>query len=1093
MKLLVFFSLMFALVVTAGAGEIDFANEVEPILENYCIDCHGPEEQESKLRLDSMVAALDGGDSGERVIVPGHSDQSFLIELVISDDDQHRMPPDGDRLSDKEVDVLKSWIDEVDQWQSAQQELANQENEHWSLQPLVRPQVPSGKMRAIDAFIENKLAESDLSMSPRADRRRLIRRLYLVMHGLPPTPEQVEAFVEDQRQDAWERLVEKVLSSPHYGERMAMHWLDLVRFGETHGFETNRERPNAWHYRDWVIKAFNDNMPYNEFVIAQLAGDSIGQDIGTGFLVAGPYDLVKGQDPMLGLIQRQDELADMINATGTAFMGLTLGCARCHNHKFDPITQTDYYSLQAVFAGVNHAERRVTPSDAEAEELANIDDKLIALRTSLAKFIPRDPTARIVIDDASISKDGGPGVQHLLTIAGHGTNPAGAQRGFAGDPGSPDRAANISGGKYTWWKNVPGQDVLVYRPQASGRFRVWLSWGAGHATHTDDARYLIDKDGNAETNDDRNHIACVEQKFFADGSGNVVSKALWSGLYDAGVHELSPENAIILQCGETGAAITADLVMLESVSSSESTLPSKPRVRGSVNAKQNTERFPPVSAKFVRMTVNATNSGEPCIDELEVFAGDRNVALASAGAIATSGGDFVHPLHKLQHINDGEYGNSKSWIAKQRAGGWVQIEFAESQTIDTIHWGRDRSEQYKDRVAIDYRIEVSTDGESWSNIATSEDRLPFNSGDAPAQYDFDSFPAKIAERAREQFDELNRLASRKRALQTGVNHYGGTFSQPGPTHRLYRGEPDKKREEVAPGTIKAIGSLGLEENSPERERRLALAGWIASESNPLTARVMVNRIWQFHFGTGIVDTPSDFGGNGTKPTHPELLDWLAAELIDSGWSIKHIQRLILMSATWQQDSRPQAEAVAVDAATRLLWRFPPRRLEAEGIRDCILAVTGKLSMKAGGPGFSAFEVELENVRHYHPKQDYGPDDWRRMIYMTKVRQERDAVFGVFDCPDGSQVAPKRSRSTTPLQALNLLNSRFVNQQAELLAERLKREADNTAGQIRRAYLLCYGVEADENDIETAELFIGEYGLVQFARALLNSSRLVFIT
>ncbi len=1048
--------LMLLALTTVDSDAVDFAGDVLPIIENHCINCHGPDEQESALRLDSMAGALAGGDSGERVIAPGRSDQSYLIDLVTTDDDSRRMPPDGERLSEQEIKVLKSWIDNADTWRVVQDDLRNRVSDHWSLQPISRLKVPTTADNAIDAFIERELHAAGLTMSARADRRRLIRRLYLVMHGLPPTPEQVQAFVKDDRPDAWQSLVKEVLSSPRYGERLAMHWLDLVRFGETHGFETNRERPHAWRYRDWVIDAFNTDKPYDDFIIGQLAGDSVGDDLGTGFLVAGPYDLVKGQDPKLGLMQRQDELADMINATGTAFMGLTLGCARCHNHKFDPITQTDYYSMQAIFAGVNHADRKLPLSDAETTELATINKAITTLRTSLAKFIPLDPTADRVIDDASIIKDGGPGVEYLAPIAGYGTNPAGTSRGFADDPGSPDHVANISGGKYTWWKNVPGQEVLAYRPRASGRYRVWLSWGAGWDTHSGDARYLIDGDGDAETKNDRVEIANVNQKVFADGAGGIVNKALWSGLYDAGVHDLSAGNAIILQSGQTGTAITADLLMLEPVSNAGDDEPAtKPRIRPPVTAKHNLERFVPVSARLVRITINATNASEPCIDELEIFSGNENVALASGGAKAASGGDFVHPLHKLEHINDGQYGNAKSWIAKQRSGGWVQIELT---------------------------------------VASSADRLPYKQdADAERTYDFESFPPRQAKQGRQWLAELDRLNSRKKQLETGTLAYAGTFSQPEPTHRLYRGEPDAKREQVSPDAIAAIGRLELTNHAAEEDRRLALANWIADPNHPLTARVMVNRLWQFHFGTGIVDTPSDFGGNGTAPSHPELLDWLAAEFIASGWSIKHLQRLILHSATWQQDSQPREQAMQVDAASRLLWRFPPRRLEAEGIRDCILATTGKLELGMGGPGFSAFEVEKENVRHYHPKKEFGPADWRRMIYMTKVRQERDAVFGVFDCPDASQVTPKRSRSTTPLQALNLLNSRFVNQQAEFLAERLQREAETTTDRIRRAYQLCFGINPDTQDVTDATRFIRQYGLVQFARALLNSSRLVFIT
>ncbi len=339
---------------------------------------------------------------------------------------------------------------------------------------------------------------------------------------------------------------------------------------------------------------------------------------------------------------------------------------------------------------------------------------------------------------------------------------------------------------------------------------------------------------------------------------------------------------------------------------------------------------------------------------------------------------------------------------------------------------------------------------------------------------------------------MNELTGQRNALATQTMVYAGAFSQPGPTHRLYRGDPNSPREVVVPAAIRALDDLQLASDSAEQQRRLAIARWIAGQQNPLTARVMVNRLWQFHFGTGIVDTPSDFGGNGTAPTHPELLDWLAAEFIDSGWSIKHMHRLILMSNTWQQDSRPRPEALAVDADTRLLWRFPPRRLEAEGIRDCILAVTGKLDLRMGGPGFSAFQVEQENVRHYFPKSDYGPEDWRRMIYMTKVRQERDSVFGIFDCPDASQVTPKRSRSTTPLQALNLLNSRFVMQQADFLVERLAEEAQAPTDKVIRAYELCFAREPDPDEIAEAIQFTKATDWRQFARAMFNSNEFVFI-
>ena len=1084
---------------TVAANEpVDYLRDVVPVLREHCLDCHGPSEQESELRLDNMTFALLGGGSGERAVVPGSSEKSYLIELVTSDDSNIRMPPDGERLSDNQVATLKAWIEDKERWEPAIHELAAKATTHWSFQPLRRPGVPANDFdHPIDAFIAQGLARANLDFSSRASRVKLVRRLFLVMHGVQPTIAQIDDFLDvegESRDDDWSQWVEQVSASDRYGQRLAMHWLDLVRFGETQGFETNRERPNAWHYRDWVIDAFNADIPYDQFVIRQLVGDAVDDPIGTGFLVAGPNDIVKGQDPKLGLMQRQDELADMINTTGTAFMGLTLGCARCHNHKFDPISQTDYYALQAVLAGVNHGERSLPLSKSTQQELADVRSKIESTESELVRFVRAESNASRMIDDASLSKGFGFGVTVLQTPAGQGVNPAGTSPGFAQDPGSDQRSPNVSGGKYTWWKNEPNQDVIAYHPRVKGKYRVWISWGAGFHTHTKDAKYLIDADGQTETDQDQTLIATIDQQLRADGRGEIVGKPLWSGFQDAGLHQLTGSSAIVLRGGDSGTAITADAILLEPVTDDGSVNPSQPRFRPMVQAKRNTEQFQPVEARFVRMTIHQTNGGQPCIDELEVFSDDENVALAASGTVPTSSGDFVHALHKLEHINDGQYGNPKSWISNVQSGGWVQLEFPKTYSISRIVWARDRQQKYADRLAIEYQFDGSIDGQEWFRLCGSGDRIPWKTTiQAPeAQFDFEAFPPAEAAYGRKQLAELKSLRQSETELHNGIRVYAGTFAQPRAVHRLYRGEPGAEREVVHPDAVAAIGRLGLAPDAPEQERRMALAKWMTRPDHPLTARVIVNRLWMYHFGTGLVDTPSDFGGNGGMPSHPQLLDWLASELVEKGWSLKHIHRLILTSETWQQDSRPDPRAIAIDADTRLLWRFPPRRLEAEGIRDCILMASGKLDFRHGGRGFSAFEVEMENVRHYHPKKNFGPDDWRRMIYMTKVRQERDAVFGVFDCPDGSQVTPKRTRSTTPLQALNLLNSRFVIQQAEILSQRLENQAESDAERIRLAYRLCFGRRPNEEELTDAMSFVHARGLVQFSRAMLNANEMVFI-
>ncbi|WP_428306935.1 DUF1553 domain-containing protein [Lacipirellula sp.] len=846
-----------------AATAVDFHRDVLPVLARACFDCHGPDAQESALRLDMQKAVLAGGELFGAAIVPGNADESPLVRFV-SGEGELEMPPSGAKLTAAEVETIRRWVDAGAHWPGPADEpvTAPLTSNHWSLQPLA-PTIPPNDgdpwiATAVDAFVMAKLREKGLTPSPPADRRTLIRRLYFDMLGLPPTPEEVAAFSADERPDAYADLVEQVLASPRYGERWAQHWLDVVRFAESSGFETNVPRPNAWPYRDYVIAAFNDDKPYDQFIVEQLAGDASGESAATGFLVAGAWDQVKSPDVGLTLMQRQDELADMTNTTATAFLGMTVGCARCHNHKFDPILQKDFYALQAVFAGVNHGERPWIKPDREQ--------------------------------------------------ANDGLQPA-------------------------------------------------------------------------------------------------------------------------------------------------------------VSSLENEERFDPIEATAVRFTVAATNNGsEPCLDELEAWTpagGDnnssRNVALAEHGGRPSSSGNYADTSkHRLANLNDGKYGNDWSWIAETHGHGWAQVDFAEPQVIDRVVWGRDRLGGYADRLPVDYRIEALQRDGSWREVASSKTRRPYN--------------------------------------DQGAMVYAGTFSQPAePTRRLFRGDPLSPKEPVAPDALSVLGTLGLSLDAPEQERRLALARWIASPQNPLTPRVMVNRIWQHHFGVGLIDTPSDFGANGTPPTHAELLEWLSQEFINRNWSIKEIHRLILLSNTYQQSNQSREQCAAVDAASRLLWRYPPRRLESEAIRDTVLQLTGSLDLTMGGPGWSAFAANENYVRVYEPKMEFGPPEWRRMIYMHRVRMRPDAIFGAFDSPDGGQVCPKRGTSITAIQALNLFNSRFTIDQAERLADRLRTEAgDDAAAQIQQAFQLAFTRDADELELAASQQLIASHGLPTFCRSILNANELLFI-
>jgi hypothetical protein len=495
----------------------------------------------------------------------------------------------------------------------------------------------------------------------------------------------------------------------------------------------------------------------------------------------------------------------------------------------------------------------------------------------------------------------------------------------------------------------------------------------------------------------------------------------------------------------------------------------------------------------VRFTIRATNGAEPSLDELEVFdPSGKNVALASSGAKPSASGTLAgYEIHKLEHLNDGQVGNNRSWISNTAGKGWVRIDFATPMTIEKVGWGRDRNQQFRDRVATDYSLEVLLEGDNWKEVASSADREPFGPED-PKAFLKRLSPEEAAEGGR-LLDQVAEARRRISELTDGLNAWLGTFSQPPEIHRLHRGDHTLPREVVPPGGLEVFGDLAMAANEPEQQRRLKLANWLASRDNPLTARVMVNRIWHYVFGAGLVDTPSDFGGNGVPPTHPELLDWLADEFVESGWSVKHLQRLILKTRAFRQSSAPRAEGLRADAAARLLWRYPPRRLEAEAIRDCVLASSGVLDLTMGGPGFFLQKVEVDNVYRYFPKEEFGPPEFRRMVYLNRIRQEQDPVFGSFDCPSGNQVTPKRARSNTPLQALNLFNSPFILQQAEFLARRLRAEAgEDVDAQVRQAFQLTVARTPDAFELQTSRKMIQEHGLEAFCRALFNTSEFLFL-
>jgi len=782
--------------------------------------------------------------------------------------------------------------------------LATSAETHWSLQPISRPATPEG-IHPVDYFVGKQLGEKRLQLSPVANREVLLRRVTLDLIGLPPTVKELDDFRADKRPTAaaFATVVDRLLASPRYGERWAQHWLDVIRWAETVGFETNTERPAAWHYRDWVIAAFNRDLPYDRFIRDQLAGDVTGADAALGFLVAGPA-LQPGQigrDEEAMRSARQDELDEVIRTVSQSMLGLTIGCARCHDHKFDPILQKDYYGMQAVFAGLRYGNRRLRGTENDA-----------------------------------------------------------------------------------WSTKVPAARSKVQQLQTE--------------------------------------LEALRKK-----------------------HALRPS-----------------LLSMQ------------------------TETFEPVLAQSIRMKIAATANGAAAsIYEFEAWTPQKqNAALASTGAVpSASSFALANQTRHFENLNDGSVNRRQSfpWVAASAGPAWFSINFPEPVRLQSVTWHNGSS------IPADYVIEVLRPDNVWQPIADTTDRLPrTDDRRAPNKVKLSGMDADQVKSIMAHIGQL-RTAQRELArLNAGPQTFAANFAAPDPTWLLRRGDPMQRLEELPPSIPGVLGKL-QPKDATEPARRLALAQHLTRPDHPLTARVLVNRVWQKHFGAGLVDTPSDFGKMGNAPSHPQLLDWLASEFVRQGWSLKQLHRRILTSRTYQQANRPNAKASRIDADARLLWRFPSRRLEAEAIRDSMLQISGKLNLQTGGRGFDFFN-QRGGLSDYHSKETFEADGWRRMIYAHKVRMQAVDIFGAFDCPDAGQMKPRRTRSITPVQSLSLLNSPFANRQAGFFAARVRREAgENLEAQVTHAFRLATARDPNPRELATLTTLAKNHNLEQACRVLFNTS------
>lgn len=938
---------LIAVLATARARAADLPQAVAKIFEDHCLRCHKPGKAKGDVELGAWDALKE-----QEIIVPGEPDRSGLVDAITASDGQPpRMPKEGVPLSQQQIDAVRAWIKAGAQWPAdlALHERSKADANWWAFQPL-HGSLPTDwntpAASPIDAFIQHKLEQQRLQLSQPEERATWLRRVKLNLTGLLPTPEEIEEFVSDTRSDAQQRRVDRYLASPRYGEQWGRHWLDVVRFGESNGYERNVIIDNLWPFRDYVIEAWNADKPYNELVMEHLAGDAVApgdptREIGTAFLVSGPYDDVGNQDPKQAAVIRANAIDEMIRATSEAFLGLTVGCARCHDHKFDPILQQDYYAMYATFAGVKHGSRALATPERLADraaKLAPLEAKLKATREAQQQ-LENEIVARAEMRKAEIESA---------------------------------------------WK-----------------------------------RPAVDRHGTTET-------------------------------------------------------------------------------------------FAAVEAKFVKLQVlNRQDSPDGWagfrLDEFEVWSagGDappRNVALASQGGRASGGSRVAEDFQDAYGASltiDGHFG--ERWIATAPE---LTIELATPTRIDRALFSSDRTQALPQDSPIttfvgDYVLSVSSDGKNWQVVAGTEDRQPPSGAHRRARL----LAAEITDSERQKIAALRKeIASLNRQiaqLPSYPNVWVGEMSPaPGPFKIFLGGDPSRTGSDVVVASPSAWGpspaSYSLAPETTERDCRLALARWMVDEQNPLPPRVLANRIWQWHFGAGIVDTPSDFGYLGQPPAHPELLDWLASELIRGQWGIKRLQRMLVLSDVYAQSSQWRADAAALDAEARLLWRFPPRRMTAEEIRDAILTVSGTMRIDSGGPGFRLYRYLQDNVSTYVPLDNHGPETWRRAVYHQNVRAQLVDVISDFDCPDPAAAVPKRATTTTPLQALTMLNHGFTLQMSELWAKRLQCEYTDPESQVTAAFEQAYGRKVNLDELEAACALANEHGLAALCRALLNSSELIYV-
>ncbi len=871
----------------------------------------------------------------------------------------------------------------------------------WSLKPLVKPLPPPVKegqpadwsRNAIDLFILEKLAEKGLRPSPEADKRTLLRRLTFDLVGLPPTPEEQAAFLADSSPQAYDRVVERLLASPHYGERWARHWMDVVHYAETHGHDQDRPRPNAWPYRDYLIQALNADKPYARFLQDQIAADVLApqeaQSIAAlGFLATGPWDesslMSINEDTIDKKVARYLDRDDMVTTTLATFTSTTVHCARCHDHKFDPIPQKDYYALQAVFAGVDKAERAYDPD-------------------------PRTATRR----------------RELLQKKAE----------LQARKGKPDLA---------WLTPAVQAEVDAWEKQLVGTVSLWSPLDPTAAVSSGGATLTRQPD----------------LSLLAEGK--------------------KPEKDVY--------TITA-VSELQGITAIRLEVLTDPSLPHNGPGRQDNGNLHLNEFKVQIASKNDPDNRKPV--KLQSPSADFNqdgwsIGLALDNNPATAWG--IYPMVGKPHRAVFELQDNVGF-----PGGTI-FTFTLEQTHGGGHLiGRARLSLTTAARPLSVTKDTLPDSISLVLALPLEKRTPAQRGE---------LAVFMLEQQVER--DLAALPPPQMVYAATKDFKGeGNFQPakaPRTIHVLTRGEVTKPGDEAVPGALTCVQGLDavfrLKDPNQEGERRAALALWLSDPKNVLTWRSVANRIWHYHFGRGLVDTPNDLGRMGAKPTHPELLDWLACHFQEGGGSLKELHRLIVTSAVYRQASLPNEQGVLADADNRYLWRMNRARLDAESLRDAVLLITGKLDRQMGGPSVKQF-IQTPGI-HVTPNVDYlnfdvdRPETRRRSVYRFIFRTLPDPFMEALDCPDFSQLTPVRTSSVTAMQALSLLHNRFMVRMSEHLAERAAQAGPELNDQVRELYRLTLGREPTEKEQALVANYATKHGAANAARMLLNSNEMMFV-